>query len=65
MIDKPTREFILTHRHDDVRSLALRATRYPDVDLRQAVTQIEGWQLATRKLPTWASTEGMIYPVRL
>lgn len=43
MPDTTTREFIATHRNDDVRTLALQAKRYPAVDMREAVTQIEGW----------------------
>ena len=35
-----TLDFVRRHRTDDVRALALQAARYPDVDMRQAVTQI-------------------------
>jgi 16S rRNA G966 N2-methylase RsmD len=43
----------------------LQARRYPDVDMREAVTQIEGWQLAKNKLPEWAASEGVIFPPRI
>ena len=57
-------EFIRAHREDDVRRLAL--TRPPEgVDLRWCLQQIEGWQLARQKLPTWATTPGLHYPPRL
>ena len=65
MIDEHTLSFIREHATADVRSLALQAARYPHVDMRVAMTQIEGRQLAVAKLPTWAATEGVIYPVRL
>lgn len=65
MIDEHTLSFIREHATADVRSLALQAARYPNVDMRMAMMQIEGRQLATVKLPTWAATEGVIYPVRL
>ena len=65
MIDKETAEFIAAHRNDDVRTLALQAKRYPTVDIREAVTQIEGWKHAKEKLPTWAATEGILYPPRI
>lgn len=65
MLDTPTIDFIEQHRCDDVRSLALQARRYPLVDMREAVVQIEGWQHAQEKLPTWASTEGIIYPPKI
>ena len=48
-----------------MRSLALQAARYPEVDMRMAVTQIEGRRLAMAKLPAWAAVEEVVYPVRL
>ena len=65
MIDEHTLAFIRDHAGDDVRQLALQAARYPLVDMRVAATQIEGRRLATSKLPSWAATEGVIFPVRL
>ena len=65
MIDKATQTFIEEHCDDDVRSLALQASRYPLVDMRVAATQIEGRKIAKSKLPAWASVQGIIYPVRL
>ena len=57
-------EYIKEHREEDVRQLALR--RAPEgVDVKWCLQQIEGWQLARRKLPRWAATEGLWYPVRL
>ena len=65
MFDSATIEFIALHRNDDVRTLALQAGRYPTVDMRQAVTQIEGWQQAREKLPAWATVDGIIYPPKI
>lgn len=55
-------EFIKKHRIDDVRSLALQAVKYPDIDMPFALDQIEGWQRARTKLPEWASKDGIIFP---
>ena len=65
MLDDATIEFIAQHHEEDVRTLALQAGRYPTVDMREAVTQIEGWQQAREKLPTWAAVEGIIYPPKI
>ena len=65
MEEHTTRSFILRHRLDDVRKLALQAARYPDVDFRFALQQIDGWQRARIKLPTWAECNGIIYPPHL
>ena len=57
-------EFILQHRTEDVRKLALR--KMPEgLDAPFCLQQIEGWQLARKKIPQWAATDGLLYPVRL
>ena len=57
-------EYIRANREEDARLLALRGA--PEgIDVRWCLQQVEGWQLARRKLPTWARTEGLWYPVRL
>lgn len=60
-----TLQFIRQHRTDDVRTLALQARKYPEVDMREAVVQIAGWQVAHEKVPTWAACEGIVYPPHL
>lgn len=61
MTSKETLSFILEHRCDDVRRLALKGC--PEgVDMRYALEQIAGWQTAKRKLPSWAEKEGIIFP---
>lgn len=64
-ISLETREFIRTHRDDDVRDLALHAKAGDDVDLTTALEQIDGWQRARTKLPEWAAHDGIIYPPHL
>ena len=64
-MEQETLKFIAEHRNDDVRTLALQAARYPGVDMCEAVTQIEGWQHASTKLPEWAAVEGIVYPPRI
>ena len=61
MNDK-TREFVAMHRDEDVRELALKAKRVDGLDLPLALDQIAGWQIASKKLPHWASCEGIVYP---
>ena len=53
-MNKETKEFIHEHAKADVRTLALQAKRYPNIDMPKAITQIAGWQIATHKIPTWA-----------
>jgi len=55
-------EFIKEHRDLDVRNLALQADKFPDIDMKYALMQIEGWQTARNKLPLYADTDGIIFP---
>lgn len=60
-----TLNFIQIHKGDDVRLLALKADKYPEVEMSFALDQIAGWQTACRKLPTFAATDGILYPPHL
>ena len=65
IIHMTTSEFIIQFRESDPRRLALQASRYPDVDMPFALNQIQGWQTAQRKLPSWAACDGVVYPPHL
>jgi len=65
MINEATQRFIALHREDDVSRLALRGCKDPAVSMAVALEQIAGWQTARRKLPSWAATEGLVFPPHL
>lgn len=57
-------EYIHLNREADIRPLALK--KAPEgVDVSWCLRQIEGYQLAKRKLPSWSEIEGIWYPPRL
>ena len=60
-----TLSFIEENARADVRSLALQAKKYPQVDMAMAVVQIAGRQIAEAKVPSWYRTEGLLYPKHL
>ena len=64
-MNEATADFIRAHADDDVRRVALKGTKDPDVDLTFALDQIAGRQTARRKLPSWAATDGIVYPPHL
>ena len=64
-MNEATAAFIREHADDDIRQLALRGTKDPEVDLNFALEQIAGQQTARRKLPTWAATDAIVYPPHL
>ena len=65
MMNEATRQFIQLHREDDIRLLALRGTKDPEVDLAFALQQIDGHRRAQEKLPSWAAIEGIVWPPHL
>lgn len=65
MTNEATRLFIQQHRQEDVRLLALRGSKDPEVDLPFALQQIDGYQRAQEKLPSWAAVEGILWPAHL
>lgn len=64
-INEATIRFVREHREDDVRLLALSGHKNPDINLQWALEQIQGWQTARRKLPSWSAVEGIVYPPHL
>lgn len=76
-MNQATSQFIREHRNDDVHKLALsnpspsvglRGTSsdgLQSVDLMVALTQIEGYQTAVHKLPSWTDKEGILWPRKL
>ena len=64
-MNEATRLFIRQHQDDDIRQLALRGTKDPEVNLAFALQQIDGHRRALEKLPSWAAIEGIVYPPHL
>lgn len=57
--------FVREHINDDVRDLALKASRYPDVDMADALVQIKGYQAIKQKVPAWYACEALQFPPTL
>ncbi len=65
MISEATKQFILQHRFDDVRQLALSSRSFPDIDLKAAIVQIAGRQAIKSKIPSWYENDSILYPLHL
>ena len=64
-VNQSTLDYIRQHADEDVRQLALRGHKCPDVNLQYALEQIAGRQKARTKLPSWAAIDGIVYPPHL
>lgn len=64
-ISPETQQFIREYQADNVRTLALQASKYPNIDMPTAITQIAGRQIAAEKIPSWKEIEDIWYPKHL
>ena len=57
--------YIREHTHSDVKKLALQKNPFPQVPWTDILNQIAARQKAKDKLPTWFTTENIIYPSKI
>jgi hypothetical protein len=57
--------YIREHTHIDVKKLALQKNPFPQVPWTDVLNQIAARQKAKDKLPTWFTTENIIYPSKI
>ena len=63
-IDKNVKDFIKKHLNDDVNKLAL--SKFPEgVDKQFVVRQVQARQVLSKKLPSWAENDELIFPKKL
>ncbi|MFR9166435.1 MAG: class I SAM-dependent methyltransferase [Dysgonomonas sp.] len=65
IVDEKTFQFIREHENDGVRQLMLQSSRYPDIDVHFAVTQIDARKIARSKIPSWYANPQVLYPKHL
>lgn len=64
-INAATWDFIRVHRAEPAHDVALHAKTSDNVDMRQALDCIAGWQIARAKIPDWAQRDTIMYPPHL
>ena len=63
-IMEKTKDFIKKHLNDDVNKLAL--SKFPeDIDKQFVIRQIQARQVLSKKLPSWAENDELIFPKKL
>lgn len=61
---EPTRKYIEEHLNDDINRLAL--SKFPEnVDKQFVIRQIQARQLLSKKLPSWAENDELVFPKKL
>ncbi|MEG1228592.1 MAG: class I SAM-dependent methyltransferase [Flavobacterium sp.] len=65
ILNKNIQEFITQNTGVSISKLALQKNPFPEVDWIAVLNQIEARTKAKDKLPTWFSTENIIYPSKV
>ncbi|MNX49203.1 hypothetical protein D3C86_798000 [compost metagenome] len=65
LLSKNIQEFIIKNTGAEITKLALQKNPFPEVDWILILNQIEAKTKAKDKLPTWFSTENIIYPSKI
>ena len=65
ILDPYIQEFINSQINSSASELMLKASSYPEWDMKAIAQQLVGKQIAKKKLPTWFQNNEVLYPVRL
>ncbi|OHX66574.1 class I SAM-dependent methyltransferase [Flammeovirga pacifica] len=65
IIDSLTKQFIQNHEDVNPNEIALKAQKFPEVDIKVAAHQIASRQKAKKKLPTWFENKEVVFPERV
>lgn len=65
ILDKEVQAFIKANREQSPSSMALKKSPFNTVSSSEIAAQIDGWQRAVRKLPTWAFSSSIYYPDKI
>ena len=65
LLRKDVQDFIQENRKTDLSKFILKGSPFPDVTVQELAVQIKGFNTAEKKLPTWYSTHGILFPPKL
>lgn len=65
LLQPHVRQWIKEHENDEPAHLMLQAHRFPDIPVREAVSQIQARQKVRHKLPAWYKRASLVYPPAL
>jgi hypothetical protein len=65
LLNTAVQEFIKANTDASITKLALQKNPFPDINWNAILEQIAARQKAKDKLPTWFSTDGILYPSKI
>lgn len=65
ILDKEVQDYIKANRQLDPAAMAFKKSPFAEVSSSELAAQIDGWQRAYKKLPTWAYSSNIYYPDKI
>ena len=65
ILDIKVQEYIKANRHLSPSTVALKKSPFAEISSSEIAAQIDGWQRAVKKLPTWAYSSNIYYPDKI
>ncbi|GAA3580695.1 THUMP-like domain-containing protein [Snuella lapsa] len=65
ILNNDIQEFINNNLKNDITSILLKGTSFPNVDTKEIIEQIEAKKRCGKKLPVWFNTKNIYYPNKL
>lgn len=65
ILDSEVQDFIKVNRHLNPSAIALKKSPFELVNSSEIASQVDGWQRAVKKLPTWAYSPNIYYPDKI
>ncbi len=65
ILDKEVQAYIKANREQSPSNIALKKSPFSGVSSSEIAAQIDGWQRAVKKLPTWAFSSEIYYPDKI
>ena len=65
LLNKEIQDYIKANRESSPSDMALKKSPFELVTSSEIAGQIDGWQRAVKKLPTWAFSSNIIYPEKI
>ncbi|CAM4056489.1 class I SAM-dependent methyltransferase [Flavobacterium antarcticum] len=65
ILQKEVQDFINSNLFSDIQKLALKKNPFPNLDYKMLLNQIVSKGKSKEKLPTWFTTDGIIYPEKI
>ena len=65
ILEKEVQDYLKENRQQSPSTIALKKSPFDHISSSELAAQIDGWQRAVKKLPTWAFSNNIYYPDKI